>query len=655
MSCTGNGNQACGGPNRLNVYNYTGSDLPTPSGPNSGASQGGSTPRPVSSGLPAKWTYFGCYSDNEHGRIMEYAVGSNEHATVEKCISICKEMSYTIAGIEYGGECYCADRLINGAEKVDDSACSMGCSGNASEGCGGPNRLSVYATSSKIITLPAPEAQSTNLSGKWSYDGCYTDNPTRVLPWKIVWGNNNTVSSCLKRCAAFGYTAAGLEFGEECHCGDSSDIASRDGQKVPESECSIVCSGDPTHFCGGGLRLQMYTWKGTVNVWHEPEVKGRYEFFVPGVVVPLIATLGINNKVTFLEKSGTGPPNSTGAYELDLTLAHDSNRAWREMHVKTDVFCSGSIILPDKAGRQLNVGGWSADSLSGVRLYTPDGAPGENSTNDWEENVDLLSLQRPRWYPTAAMLPNGSVLVIGGEIGSNAAAQPNLEILPKPEGGHVVNLGWLDRTDPNNLYPFVVVLPSGRLFVAYYNEARILDSQTFDTVKVLPNIPGAVNNFEGGRSYPLQGAAGIFPQAAPYTDLLRILICGGSTAVPLDNCVSIEPEADDPNWIIERMPTRRVMPNLTALPDGTFLITGGAQQGVAGFNLASHPNLDALLYDPKRPPGRRISILNTTSVPRLYHSEAVLLPDSRVLISGSDPQSNGFTEEYRIEASKVHF
>lgn len=31
--------------------------------------------------------------------------------------------------------------------------------------------------------------------------------------------------------------------------------------------------------------------------------------------------------------------------------------AWREMHVKTDVFCSGSIILPDKAGRQINVGG----------------------------------------------------------------------------------------------------------------------------------------------------------------------------------------------------------------------------------------------------------------------------------------------------------
>ena len=51
--------------------------------------------------------------------------------------------------------------------------------------------------------------------------------------------------------------------------------------------------------------------------------------------------------------------NSTGAYELDTTLVDDFAHAWREMHVKTDIFCSGSIVLPDKAGRQINVGGWA--------------------------------------------------------------------------------------------------------------------------------------------------------------------------------------------------------------------------------------------------------------------------------------------------------
>jgi hypothetical protein len=220
------------------------------------------------------------------------------------------------------------------------------------------------------------------------------------------------------------------------------------------------------------------------------------------VIVPLIATVGVNNKVTFLEKHGTGYvhllsvfgtfslkvsfrfPNSTGAYELDLSLANDFSKAWRELDgVKTDVFCAGSVILPDKAGRQINVGGWSGDSTFGLRLFTPNGVPGTNSTSDWEEDFPALSLQvcnptrcidrsltnwlqRGRWYPTAAVLSNGSVLVIGGETGSNAAPQPNLEILPKPDGGDtVIDLPWLQRTDPNNLYPFVFILPSQNIFV----------------------------------------------------------------------------------------------------------------------------------------------------------------------------------------------
>ena len=68
-------------------------------------------------------------------------------------------------------------------------------------------------------------------------------------------------------------------------------------------------------------------------------------------------------------------PNSTGAYELDLSLVDQFDLAWREMHVKTDVFCSGSIILPDVVGRLINVGGWSLESTFGLRLYTPDGSP----------------------------------------------------------------------------------------------------------------------------------------------------------------------------------------------------------------------------------------------------------------------------------------
>jgi hypothetical protein len=213
-------------------------------------------------------------------------------------------------------------------------------------------------------------------------------------------------------------------------------------------------------------------------------------------------------------------------------------------------------------------------------------------------------------------------------------------------------MDWLERTDPNNLYPFACVLPSGGIFVAYFNEARILDETNFNTIKTLPNIPGAVNDPMGGRTYPLEGTAVLLPQYAPYTDPLGILICGGSTngvANALDNCVSTYPESATPKWELERMPSQRVMTCMAPLPDGTYLILNGAHHGVAGFGLAKDPNLNALLYDPTKPLGSRITVMANTTVARLYHSEAITLLDGRVLVSGSDPQDGVNPEEYRVE------
>jgi hypothetical protein len=143
----------------------------------------------------------------------------------------------------------------------------------------------------------------------------------------------------------------------------------------------------------------------------------------------------------------------------------------------------------------------------------------------------------------------------------------------------------------------------------------------------------------------------LLPQYAPYTDPLGVLICGGSTidGKALDNCVSTFPEATNPEWVIERMPSRRVIACMTALPDGTYLLLNGAQQGVAGFALASDPNLNAVLYDPSKPVNHRMSVMANTTVARLYHSEAILLLDGRVLVSGSDPIDTRYPEEYRVE------
>jgi len=399
--------------------------------------------------------------------------------------------------------------------------------------------------------------------------------------------------------------------------------------------------------------MSLYKWVGPpLKKWSYASgaAAGAYQFLIGGVVVPLITQPARNGKITFLEKSGTGAPNTTGAYELDIAQLDNFTAAWRPMHVKSDIFCSASLTLPDKVGRQLNIGGWALGSTYGVRLYWPDGEPGVWGTNDWQENLEELSLQDGRWYPTAMTLANGSILVVGGEEGSNGAPVPTLEILPRVGG--TVYCDWLFRTDPNNLYPFLAVLPSGGVFVAYYNEARILNEVTFDTDRTLPNMPAAVNNPLGGRTYPFEGTMVLLPQYAPYTDPLEVLICGGTTplaGVALDNCVSLKPEVPNAKWVIERMPSKRVLSSMAALPDGTYLILNGAQEGFAGFGLATQPNHNAVLYDPSKPYHERMTVMANTTVDRLYHSEAVVMDDGRVLVSGSDPQDVRFVEEYRVE------
>jgi Domain of unknown function (DUF1929) len=72
-------------------------------------------------------------------------------------------------------------------------------------------------------------------------------------------------------------------------------------------------------------------------------------------------------------------------------------------------------------------------------------------------------------------------------------------------------------------------------------------------------------------------------------------------------------------------------------------------QGEAGFGLADLPNRNAVLYDPKALVGSRFTRLANTTIDRLYHSEAILLPDGRVLVSGSDPEDADYLQEYRVE------
>ncbi|KAF8736996.1 hypothetical protein AX14_013631 [Amanita brunnescens Koide BX004] len=229
MVCAGNSSEFCGGPNRLNVYNYTGT-LPK----NGDGGLVASVVGPVLSGLPGTWSYNACWVDNAFGRILLTAAPGSTNNTVESCIAACQSQSFTVAGTEYGDECYCGDQLANGAVTAAEADCNMGCAGKTTEACGGPNRVSVYTSSEPITALPVPVTQKTGLPGQWSYAGCLQEVTNgRALPYQMIWLTNNSAVACMSQCEAFGYPVSGVEYGQECYCGDLTDIAQTTGtQKI---------------------------------------------------------------------------------------------------------------------------------------------------------------------------------------------------------------------------------------------------------------------------------------------------------------------------------------------------------------------------------------------------------------------------------------
>ncbi|KAJ7309323.1 hypothetical protein DFH08DRAFT_486162 [Mycena albidolilacea] len=64
--------------------------------------------------------------------------------TAEACTSACKTAGFALAGLEFGGECWC-DSFLHGTLQFEDSQCAqMACSGNSAQTCGGPDRLQVF-------------------------------------------------------------------------------------------------------------------------------------------------------------------------------------------------------------------------------------------------------------------------------------------------------------------------------------------------------------------------------------------------------------------------------------------------------------------------------------------------------------------------------
>ncbi|KAE9447796.1 hypothetical protein C3L33_20308, partial [Rhododendron williamsianum] len=106
---------------------------------------------------------------------------------------------------------------------------------------------------------------------------------------------------------------------------------------------------------------------------------------------------------------------------------------------------------------------------------------------------------------------------------------------------------------------------------------------------------------------------------------------------------------------METMPLIRNMGEMVMLPTGDILIINGAQAGSQGFGLATNPCLNPVLYELDLLVDFRFTTLNPSTIPKMYHSTANLLPNGRILLAGSNTHwaytwDGDFPTELRIDA-----
>ena len=129
----------------------------------------------------------------------------------------------------------------------------------------------------------------------------------------------------------------------------------------------------------------------------------------------------------------------------------------------------------------------------------------------------------------------------------------------------------------------------------------------------------------------------------------KILVVGGGDP-PTNTAEVIDLNQPSPTWrSVAPMSIARRQLNATLLPDGTVLVTGGTSG--PGFNDPTHPVYPAELWDPATESWRTLA---SATVPRLYHSAAVLLPDGRVLSTGGNdyPTPEAFSPPYLFKGAR---
>ena len=287
-----------------------------------------------------------------------------------------------------------------------------------------------------------------------------------------------------------------------------------------------------------------------------------------------------------------------------------------------NLFCSGHTVLAD--GRILVNGGHVEGyvGLPATALFNPFGS--------WTTGTPMAF---GRWYPSTVALPDGRALTVSGAIncsGCRIPGEPDEGIAEIPEIYDPLDNSWVllpgaARSIP--LYPHMFVLPDGRVLISGTAEdpiaALVLDmnTQTWSTVDPTVRDGGSSVMYQPGKI--MKAGSAINPD-------YPIAPSSASTFV-------LDMTAPSPSWAqTASMAFPRTKHNLTILPDGNVLVTGGSTSSNGALLAAAVK--EAELWNPTTQTWSTMAAMLT---PRLYHSAAILLPDGRVVTAGGGRFLNG--------------
>jgi chitodextrinase len=274
----------------------------------------------------------------------------------------------------------------------------------------------------------------------------------------------------------------------------------------------------------------------------------------------------------------------------------------------SNVFCGATDQMKD--GRIIMVGGHQ-----GAHYGTTDTNIFDPATSSWASRAQMA---HPRWYPTVMALADGRYLVVGGESNCNFCNVTQAEVYDPTMNQ------WSSLGSPFDFpyYPHTFVLPNGKVFISSTTREPIV-SQVLDVATgSWTSVGGAAT--DGGSA--VMYLPGKVMKSGTSVDPDQAVRSATATTYVID----MNQTSPAPTWrTVAPMNYARTFHSLTVLPDGTVLATGGGPTTAATDT--ANGVLRAELWSPTT---ETWTLLPAMAAARLYHSEALLLPDGRVAVMG---------------------